>query len=62
MGIWSSRVSEKRWHDSWFHWLELSGDKAILFTPHLAYGGVGDVIPPNTIIVFEIELLEAAPQ
>jgi peptidylprolyl isomerase len=41
------------------------GDKAILFIPsHLAYGagGAGDVIPPNTNIVFEIELLEAAPQ
>jgi peptidylprolyl isomerase len=41
------------------------GDKAILFIPsHLAYGagGAGDVIPPNTNIVFEIELLEATPQ
>jgi cyclophilin family peptidyl-prolyl cis-trans isomerase len=41
------------------------GDKAILFIPsHLAYGagGAGDVIPPNTNIVFEIELLESIPQ
>jgi len=41
------------------------GDKAILFIPsHLAYGagGAGDVIPPNANIIFEIELLEAAPQ
>jgi cyclophilin family peptidyl-prolyl cis-trans isomerase len=41
------------------------GDKAILFIPsHLAYGagGAGDVIPPNTNIVFEIELLESLPQ
>lgn len=41
------------------------GDKAILFIPsHLAYGagGAGDVIPPNTNIVFEVELLESKPQ
>ena len=41
------------------------GDKAILFIPsHLAYGeaGAGDVIPPNTNIIFEIELLETMPQ
>ena len=37
------------------------GDKAILFIPsHLAYGeaGAGDVIPPNTNIIFEIELMD----
>jgi cyclophilin family peptidyl-prolyl cis-trans isomerase len=36
------------------------GDKAVLFIPsHLAYGeaGAGDVIPPNTDIIFEIELM-----
>lgn len=36
-------------------------DKAVLFIPsHLAYGesGVGDVIPPNTNIIFEIELTD----
>jgi cyclophilin family peptidyl-prolyl cis-trans isomerase len=41
------------------------GDKAILFIPsHLAYGagGAGDVIPPFTNIVFEVELLESMPQ
>jgi cyclophilin family peptidyl-prolyl cis-trans isomerase len=40
------------------------GDKAILFIPsHLAYGeaGAGDVIPPNTNIIFEIELMGAVP-
>ncbi|WP_348800316.1 peptidylprolyl isomerase [Flavobacterium adhaerens] len=39
------------------------GDKAVIFIPsHLAYGeaGAGDVIPPNTDIVFEIELLDKA--
>lgn len=37
------------------------GDKATIFIPsHLAYGeaGAGDVIPPNTNIIFEIELLD----
>ena len=41
------------------------GDKAILFIPsHLAYGevGAGDVIAPNTNIIFEIELLETMPK
>ncbi len=41
------------------------GDKALLFIPsHLAYGaqGAGDVIPPNTPIIFEIELLENMPK
>jgi peptidylprolyl isomerase len=41
------------------------GDKAILFIPaHLAYGagGAGDVIPPYTNIIFEVELLEVAAQ
>lgn len=40
------------------------GDKAIIFIPsHLAYGeaGAGDVIPPNTNIIFEIELMEKMP-
>ncbi|AMC09849.1 hypothetical protein Lupro_00585 [Lutibacter profundi] len=37
------------------------GDKAMLFIPsHLAYGtqGAGDVIPPNTDLVFVIELVK----
>ncbi|WP_456377947.1 peptidylprolyl isomerase [Lutibacter sp.] len=37
------------------------GDKAMLFIPsHLGYGaqGAGKVIPPNTDLVFEIELVE----
>jgi FKBP-type peptidyl-prolyl cis-trans isomerase len=36
------------------------GDKATLFIPsHLAYGpqGAGNVIPPNTDLVFELELV-----
>jgi len=41
------------------------GDKAVLFIPsHLAYGeaGAGDVIPPNTNIIFEIELMDKMPK
>ncbi|WP_348824214.1 peptidylprolyl isomerase [Flavobacterium aestuarii] len=41
------------------------GDKAVLFIPsHLAYGeaGAGDVIPPNTSIIFEIELMDKMPK
>ncbi|HEX8562230.1 MAG TPA: peptidylprolyl isomerase [Flavobacterium sp.] len=37
------------------------GDKAVFFIPsYLAYGeqGAGNVIPPNTNIIFEVELLE----
>ncbi|WP_281323573.1 peptidylprolyl isomerase [Flavobacterium aestivum] len=40
------------------------GDKAVLFIPsHLAYGeaGAGDVIPPNTNIIFEIQLMDKMP-
>jgi FKBP-type peptidyl-prolyl cis-trans isomerase len=40
------------------------GDKAIIYIPSkLGYGerGAGNVIPPNSNIIFEIELLEAAP-
>jgi len=36
------------------------GEKAVLFIPsHLAYGeaGAGDAVPPNTNIIFEIELM-----
>ena len=40
------------------------GDKATIFIPsHLAYGpaGAGNVIPPNTNIIFEMELMDKAP-
>ena len=40
------------------------GDKAFLFIPsHLGYGeaGAGGVIPPNTNLIFELELLENLP-
>ena len=40
------------------------GDKALVFIPSkLGYGerGAGNVIPPNSNIIFEIEMLETAP-
>ncbi len=40
------------------------GDKAVIFIPsNLGYGaqGAGGVIPPNTNLVFELELLETLP-
>lgn len=40
------------------------GDKAVFFIPsNLGYGerGAGTVIPPNTNIIFEVELLEGIP-
>ena len=41
------------------------GDKAVAFIPaNLGYGarGAGNVIPPNSNIIFEIELLDAMPK
>jgi len=41
------------------------GDKAIVFIPSkLAYGerGAGGIIPPNTNIVFELEMIEVIPE
>ena len=39
-------------------------DKAIFFIPaNLGYGerGAGNVIPPNSNIIFEVEILESLP-
>ncbi|SNA82610.1 putative Peptidylprolyl isomerase [Flavobacterium psychrophilum] len=41
------------------------GDKAVVFIPSaLGYGpqGMGGVIPPNTNLIFELEMLEKMPQ
>ncbi|ESU22717.1 ppiB protein [Flavobacterium enshiense DK69] len=42
-----------------------SGDRAVIFIPSkLGYGekGAGGVIPPNTDLIFELEMTEAAPK
>jgi len=41
------------------------GDKAVIFIPSaLGYGerGAGNVIPPNSNIIFEVELFETKDQ
>lgn len=43
--------------------MRVGGRRRIRFGPHLAYGekGVPGVIPPNAVLVYEVELLEVAP-
>jgi peptidylprolyl isomerase len=38
----------------------VGGRRCLVISPHLAYGaaGVPGVIPPNTVVIMEVELLD----
>ena len=44
--------------------MKAGGKNRLIIPPELAYGDrqVGNVIPPNSILIFDIELLEVNPQ
>jgi peptidylprolyl isomerase len=46
--------------DAGLQGMKVGGERRIILQPELAYGeeGAGDVIPPNEVLTFEIELLE----
>ncbi len=49
----------KGW-DEGFVGMKIGGTRTLTIPPEMGYGvrGAGDVIPPNAILIFEVELLE----
>ena len=49
----------KGW-DNGVSWMQVGGSRTIIIPSSMGYGsrGAGDVIPPNSDLIFEVELIE----